>query len=82
MLGKIFKELSYLIVILAALNIGVESIFHKDLIVSLFGENTILIQIIRIIVGVAGIISLVGFVSRGSLCGKRCCSKSCHTKDK
>lgn len=81
MLGKIFKELSYLIVILAALVIGVEGIFHKNLIASLFGNETTTTQIIKIIIGVAGIISLVGFFTGYSYCckGKRCCSKSCHS---
>lgn len=79
MLGKIFRGLSFFIVILSALNVGIEGIFHTDLASAIIGSAGTTVRIIQIIVGIAGVISLINFVGCCSAKHKKCCSKSCHT---
>lgn len=79
MLGKIFRGLTYLIVILSALNIGVEGIFGKNLVSTVFGTADSTTRIIQIVVGVAGALSLIQLIGCCSVRSKKCCSKSCHS---
>ncbi|WP_348663841.1 DUF378 domain-containing protein [Chlamydia vaughanii] len=70
MLGKLVRGLSSLIVVLCALNVGIIGLTHHkvNLIARLCGgASAPATQITYIVIGIAGIISLI------NLCG--CCSK-------
>lgn len=55
----ILKIISYIFVIIGALNWGLVGLFNFDLVALLFGEMTLLARIIYIIVGVSAIIFLL-----------------------
>ncbi|AAP05036.1 DUF378 domain-containing protein [Chlamydia caviae] len=80
MLGKLVRGLSSLIVVLSALNVGIIGLTHHkvNLIARLCGgASATATQITYIIIGIAGMISLVSFCN--CCCKKRrggdCCSK-------
>lgn len=81
MLSKLVKGISFLIVVLCALNIGIMGLtdLKVNLMTQVSGiESTAATKVIYIIIGIAGLISLIGFL--GCFCKKRrsgeCCSKS------
>ena len=53
------KYFSYLLVLIGALNWGLIGLFNFNLVTALFGEMTLLTQIIYILVGLASIVSLI-----------------------
>lgn len=55
----ILKIISYIFVIIGALNWGLVGLFNIDLVALLFGEMTLLARIIYIIVGVSAVIFLL-----------------------
>lgn len=56
---KFIKIVSYILVIVGALNWGLVGAFHFDLVATLFGEMTKLTRIVYILVGLSAIVSLI-----------------------
>jgi len=54
-----FKYLSYILVLIGALNWGLIAFFDYDLVASLFGEMTTITRIIYGLVGISAIISAI-----------------------
>ena len=55
---RIIKLISFILIIIGALNWGLVGVFGFDLVASLFGEMSILSRIVYGLVGVAGLIAL------------------------
>ena len=56
---RALKIISYILVIIGALNWGLVGLFNIDLVALIFGEMTILARIVYILVGISAIISLI-----------------------
>lgn len=56
---RVLKIISYIFVIIGALNWGLVGLFNIDLVALLFGEMTLLARIVYITVGVSAIVSLI-----------------------
>lgn len=56
---RALKIISYILVIIGALNWGLVGLFNIDLVAIIFGEMTILARIVYILVGISAIISLI-----------------------
>ena len=56
---RALKIMSYILVIIGALNWGLVGLFNIDLVALIFGEMTILARIVYILVGISAIISLI-----------------------
>lgn len=56
---RVLKIVSYIFVIIGALNWGLVGLFNIDLVALLFGEMTLLARIVYITVGVSAIVSLI-----------------------
>ena len=56
---KYVKLISYLLVIIGAINWGLVGIFNLDLVAKLFGDMTILSRGVYILVGIAALVSLL-----------------------
>ena len=56
---KFLKYLSYILVLIGALNWGLYGIFGLDLVAFLFGEMTLLSRIVYILVGVSAILAVI-----------------------
>lgn len=56
---RALKIISYILVIIGALNWGLIGLFNIDLVALIFGEMTILARIVYILVGISAIISLI-----------------------
>ena len=56
---RALKIISYIIVIIGALNWGLVGLFNIDLVALIFGEMTILARIVYILVGISAIISVI-----------------------
>ena len=56
---KYVKLISYLLVIIGAINWGLVGIFNLDLVAKLFGNMTILSRGVYILVGIAALVSLL-----------------------
>ena len=56
---RALKIISYILVIIGALNWGMVGLFNIDLVAMLFGEMTLLARIVYIAVGVSAIVSLI-----------------------
>lgn len=56
---RALKIISYIFVIIGALNWGLVGLFNIDLVALLFGEMTLLARIVYITVGVSAIVSLI-----------------------
>ena len=54
----ILKIISYILVIIGAINWGLIGIFGFDLVATLFGETSLLTRIVYILVGIAAVILL------------------------
>ena len=54
----ILKIISYVLVIIGAINWGLIGIFGFDLVATLFGETSLLTRIVYILVGIAAVILL------------------------
>ncbi|ADZ18295.1 DUF378 domain-containing protein [Chlamydia psittaci] len=91
MLGKLVRGLSSLIVVLGALNVGIIGLTHHkvNLIARLCGgASATATQITYIVIGVAGVISLISFCScrakkhqNGDCCPKGHSSHHCDPKN-
>lgn len=60
---KYIKIISYVLVIIGALNWGLIGVFDFDLVATLFGEMTYLTRVIYSLVGLSGIVSVITFRS-------------------
>ncbi len=56
---RALKIISYILVIIGALNWGLVGLFNIDLVALIFGEMTILARIVYILVGISAIISVI-----------------------
>lgn len=56
---RALKIISYILVIIGALNWGLVGLFNIDLVALIFGEMTILARIVYILVGISAVISLI-----------------------
>lgn len=56
---RALKIISYILVIIGALNWGLVGLFNIDLVALLFGEMTVLARIVYALVGLAAIISFI-----------------------
>ena len=56
---KFLKTVSYLLVIIGAINWGLVGVFHFNLVAHLFGEMTKLTRLIYALVGLSAIVSLL-----------------------
>lgn len=56
---KFLKYLSYILVLIGALNWGLVGAFNIDLVSMIFGEMTLATRIVYIIVGLSAIISAI-----------------------
>lgn len=56
---RALKIISYILVIIGALNWGLIGLFNVDLVALIFGEMTILARIVYILVGISAVISLI-----------------------
>lgn len=56
---KSLKIVSYLLIIIGALNWGLVGIFDFDLVAKIFGEMTVLSRAVYTLVGLSAVISLV-----------------------
>lgn len=56
---RALKIISYILVIIGALNWGLVGLFNTDLVALLFGEMTLAARIVYILVGLAAIISVI-----------------------
>lgn len=56
---RALKIISYILVIIGALNWGLVGLFNIDLVALLFGEMTLAARIVYILVGLAAIISVI-----------------------
>lgn len=56
---RALKIISYILVIIGALNWGLIGLFNINLVALLFGEMTVLARIVYTLVGLAAIISLI-----------------------
>lgn len=57
------RIISYILVIVGALNWGLIGVFNFDLVASIFGDMTYLTRIIYSLVGAGGVISVLTFRS-------------------
>lgn len=55
---RALKIISYLLIIIGALNWGLVGLFNFDLVALLFGEMSLLARIVYIAVGVSAIVSI------------------------
>ncbi len=53
------KNLSYILVIVGAINWGLVGFFNFDLVATLFGEMTVVSRLVYSLVGISAIISVV-----------------------
>ncbi len=60
---KYIKIITYVLVIIGALNWGLIGVFDFDLVATLFGEMTYLTRVIYSLVGLSGIVSVITFRS-------------------
>ncbi|MEI8129290.1 MAG: DUF378 domain-containing protein [bacterium] len=60
---KYIKTISYVLVIIGALNWGLIGVFNFDLVATLFGEMTYLTRVVYSLVGLSGIVSVITFRS-------------------
>ena len=60
---KYIKIISYVLVVIGALNWGLIGVFDFDLVATLFGEMTYLTRVIYSLVGLSGIVSVITFRS-------------------
>ena len=58
---KYIKTISYVLVIIGALNWGLIGVFNFDLVATLFGEMTYLTRVVYSLVGLSGIVSVITF---------------------
>lgn len=65
---KYVKLISYLLIIIGALNWGFVGIFGLDLVAKLFGDMTFWSRTIYILVGVSALISLATMVTSDENC--------------
>lgn len=56
---RTLKIISYILVIIGALNWGLVGLFNFNLVAAIFGDMTILSRIVYILVGLAAVVSLV-----------------------
>ena len=56
---RILKIISFILVIIGALNWGLVGLFDFDLVAAVFGDMTFLARTVYILVGLAAIISLI-----------------------
>lgn len=56
---KYVKLISYLLVIVGAINWGLVGIFNLDLVAKLFGDMTLLSRTVYTAVGIAAIVSII-----------------------
>ncbi len=56
---RALKIISYILVIIGALNWGLVGLFNIDLVALLFGEMTLLSRIVYSLVGIAAVISII-----------------------
>ncbi len=56
---RILKIISFILVIIGALNWGLVGLFGFDLVAAVFGDMTFLARTVYILVGLAAIISLI-----------------------
>lgn len=56
---RALKIISYILVIIGALNWGLVGLFNIDLVALIFGEMTIFARIVYILVGLSAVISLI-----------------------
>lgn len=56
---RALKIISYILVIIGALNWGLVGLFNIDLVAILFGEMTLLSRIVYSLVGIAAVISII-----------------------
>ena len=56
---KYVKLISYLLVIIGAINWGLVGIFNLDLVAKLFGDMTILSRAVYTAVGIAAVVSII-----------------------
>ncbi len=56
---RILKIISFILVIIGALNWGLVGLFNFNLVSAIFGDMTFLTRTIYILVGIAAIISLI-----------------------
>lgn len=65
---KYVKLISYLLVIIGALNWGLVGVFNFDLVARLMGDMTILSRIVYALIGAGGLVSLVSLAASDSSC--------------
>jgi uncharacterized membrane protein YuzA (DUF378 family) len=56
---KYFKIVSYILIVIGAINWGLVGILNFDLVAALFGEMTYLTRLVYSLVGLGGISSLI-----------------------
>lgn len=65
---KFLKIISYILVIIGAINWGLVGVFHFDLVAHFFGEMTKLTRFVYALVGLSAIVSLITVYA--------CCAKN------
>ena len=65
---KYVKLISYLLVIIGALNWGFIGIFNLDLVAKLFGDMTIWSRAVYALVGIAALVSLMTMATSDDTC--------------
>ncbi len=65
---KYVKLISYLLVIIGALNWGFVGIFDLDLVAKLFGDMTIWARIVYTLVGISALVSLFTMATSDDTC--------------
>lgn len=56
---KFLKTISYILVLVGALNWGLVGLFNFDLVAAIFGEMTVLSRTVYVLVGLSAIISAI-----------------------
>ena len=62
------KLISFLLVIIGALNWGLVGVFNFDLVARLLGDMTVWSRIVYALVGAGGLVSLVAMAANGNSC--------------
>lgn len=57
--NKVIKIVSYVLVIIGALNWGLVGLFDFDLVATIFGDMTFLTRLVYVIVGLSAIVSAI-----------------------